>query len=55
MRLAILDGPGRGDQRLPDHLAAEHPLPSDLRAPAPEQVVLERLEVEDGEEIVDGG
>src|SRR3954454_19914824 len=41
-------------QRLADHLAAEDPLPADLRAASPEQVVLELLEVEDGEKIVDG-
>ena len=40
----------RRDQRLPDHLAAEHALPADLRAQAPEQILLERFEIEDGEE-----
>ena len=44
-----------GDQRLADHLAAEHALPAGLRAAAAEQIVLERLEVEDGEQVVDGG
>ena len=56
MRLARLHvhGPAGGDERLADHLAAEHALPADLRAAAAEQVVLELLEVEDGEKIVDG-
>ena len=38
-----------GDQRLADHLAAEDALPADLRAAAAEEIVLERLEIEDGE------
>ena len=55
MRRAALDGAAGRDQRLADHLAAEHPLPAGLRATAAEQVHLERLEVEDGEEVLDGG
>ena len=44
-----------GDQRLADHLAAEHALPADLRAAAAKQVLLELFEVEDGEQVGDGG
>ena len=36
------------DQRLADDLAAEHALPAGLRADAAEQVLLERLDVENG-------
>src|SRR2546430_4648377 len=43
-----------GDQRLPDHLSAEHALPTDLWRTPTEQVYLELLEIEDGEEIVNG-
>jgi hypothetical protein len=46
--------PAGGDQRLADHLTAEHALPADLRRAATEQVHLERLEVEKGEELFDG-
>ncbi len=38
-----------------DHLAAEHALPAGLRRAAAEQVHVERLEVENGEQILDGG
>src|SRR3954469_5139465 len=47
-------GPAGCDERLADHLAAEHALPADLRAAAAKQVVLKLFEVEDGEKIVDG-
>lgn len=43
-----------GDQRLADHLAAEDPLPADLRAQAPEEVFLELLEVEYRKERIHG-
>jgi hypothetical protein len=36
MRRPALDRAHGGDQRLPDHLAAEHTLPADLRAAAAE-------------------
>ena len=57
MRRALgdIDGAAGGDQRLPDHLAAEHALPGDLRAAAAEEVDLELFEVEDGEEYLDRG
>ncbi len=55
MRRAALDRAHGGDQRLPDHLAAEHALPADLRRAAAEQVHLQRLEIEDVEQILDGG
>ena len=50
----VVDGAAGGDQRLADHLAAEHPLPALLRRAAAKQVHLDRLEIEDGEEILDG-
>ncbi len=55
MRLAVgLHGAGGGDERLADHLAAEDALPADLRAATAEEVVLQRLQVEDAEEVLDG-
>ena len=42
-------------QRLADHLAAEHALPADLRRAAAEQVDLELLEVEDVQQVLNGG
>ena len=50
-----VDGAAGRDQRLADHLAAEHPLPGDLRRAPAEQVHLELFEVEDFEEGLDGG
>ena len=56
MRLAIrLDGAGRRDERLAEHLAAENALPTIFRAATAEEVVLERLQVEDAEQVFDGG
>ena len=52
---AHVDGAAGGDQRLADHLPAEHALPADLRRAAAEQVHLELLEIEDGEQVLDGG
>ena len=54
-RPAGLDRAHRGDQRLADHLAAEHALPAGLRRAAAEQVHLERFEIEDVEQVLDGG
>ena len=51
----VLDGAAGGDQRLADDLAAEHALPARLRRAAAEQVHLERLEIEDGENVLQGG
>jgi hypothetical protein len=54
MRLAIwLDGAGGGNQRLPEHLAAENPLPTIFGTATAEEVVLERLQVEDAEQVFD--
>ncbi len=39
-------GPPGGDQRLPGHLPAEHPLPLLIRAAAAEDVQLDLLQVE---------
>ena len=50
-----VDGAAGRDQRLADHLAAEHPLPGHLRRAPAEQVHLELFEVEDVEEGLDGG
>ncbi len=45
-----------GDQRLADHLAAEHALPAGLRrAPADTRFDIKRFEVEDVEQVFDGG
>src|SRR5262245_2916221 len=55
MRRPARDRAGGGDQRLPDHLTAEHALPADLRAAAAEQIHLERFEVENRQQILDGG
>jgi hypothetical protein len=41
-----VDGAAGRDQRLADHLAAEHALPARLRAAPAKQVYLERLEIE---------
>ena len=46
VRRPALDRAARGDQRLADHLAAEHALPADLGAAAAEQIEFERLEIE---------
>ena len=51
MRQPALDGAARRHHRLSDHLPAEHPLPARLRAVAAEQVHLERLEIEDGNQV----
>ena len=50
-----LDGAHRRDQRLADHLAAEHPLPARLRRAAAEQVEVELFEIEDREKVGNGG
>jgi hypothetical protein len=42
--VGCIDRALRGHQRLADHLAAEDPLPADLRAGAAEQVLFERLD-----------
>ena len=48
-----VDRAPRGDERLPGHLAAEHALAPLLRAPAAEQVHLERLEIEELDQVVE--
>ena len=52
-RTARVYGARRRHQRLPQHLAAVDPLPAFVAAGAAEQVVLERLEVEGGEQRVE--
>ena len=54
MRLPAFDGAACGDQRLGDDLAAEHALQSDLRAAPAKQVDLERFEIEQREQFLDG-
>ena len=54
-RAAGLDRAHGGDQRLADHLAAEHALPADLRRAAAEQVYVQLFEIEDAEQFLDGG
>ena len=49
-----VDRAGRGDERLAGDLAAEDPLHVDLGARPPEDVDLDRLEVEQGDQLVDG-
>src|SRR4051794_11179252 len=51
MRQPAFHGAARRYHRLPDHLAAEHPLPAGLRADAAEQVHLDRLEIENGDQV----
>ena len=53
MRQPALDGAARRHHRLSDHLSAEYPLPARLRAVAAEQVHLERLDIEDGDQVDD--
>ena len=54
MRREAFDGAHRRDQRLPDHLSAEHALPAILRREAAKQVHLELFEVEHIEHRFDG-
>ena len=51
--LAALDRAGRGDQRLPGHLAAEHALAVLVVRAAPEEVDLDGFEVEDPDDLVE--
>ena len=57
MRQHALDGAGGRDQRLAEHLPAEHALHMRRRARAAKQVHLELFEVENGEKVggSDGG
>ena len=49
----IVDGARRGDEGLPGDLAAEHPLAVLVGRAATEDVDLDRLEGEEGDEIVE--
>jgi hypothetical protein len=49
-----LHGPAGGDQRLGQHLPAEHAPGADVAIRAAKDVDLELLEVEDREELVEG-
>ena len=50
-----VDGAAGRHQRLPHHLAAEHPLPGVLRRAAAKQIDLELLEIEDRQEVLHRG
>ena len=55
MSCDLLHGTAGGDQRLADYLAAEYPLPSNLRGAAAEQIyILERFKIEYCEQVLDG-
>ena len=51
---AFVDGAGRSDERLTGNLAAEHPLAILVGRVAPEDVHLDRFEVEKSDEVVQG-
>ena len=50
----VVDRACRGDQRLAGHLPAEHPLAALVGRDAPEDVDLDGLEVEQGDQVVEG-
>ena len=54
MRRAVLNGAHRGDQRLADHLTAEHALPANLRRAAAEQIFLELFQIENLQQVLNG-
>ena len=53
-RPRLIHGPHGRHQRLAENLPAEHPLPADLRAEAPEKVDLERFQIEQTHKLVEG-
>jgi hypothetical protein len=55
MRRAAFDGARGRDQRLTDHLTAEHALPAVLRRAAAKQIHFELLDVQHIEHGLDGG
>ena len=54
-RTVVVDGAGGGDERLPRHLTPEDALPVLVGVDPAEDVDLDRLEVEQVDEGVDGG
>ena len=53
MHMALrIDGALRRHQRLADHLAAENPLPARLRTATTKQIVFQRFQVENGEQVL---
>ncbi len=50
----LVDGAGRGDERLTGDLAAEHPLTVLVGRATAEDVDLDRLQSEEGHELVQG-
>src|SRR5512136_1635605 len=55
MRRPAFNSAHRGHQCLSNHLAAKYALPADLRRAAAEQVHFQRFEIENVEQILDGG
>jgi hypothetical protein len=53
MHVATIDGGARRDQRLPEHLAAEHLRAADVAALAAEQVELDALELEQAQQVIE--
>jgi hypothetical protein len=51
VRQTAFDGAASRYHRLSDHLSAEDPLPARLRAVAAKQIHLDRLEIEDGNQV----
>src|SRR5690606_15316654 len=51
MNVPAFDGPARGAERLPEHLAAEYPAAADVAALAAEEIELETLELEEVQEV----
>src|SRR5690606_19307894 len=54
MRLAVLDRARGGDERLPDDLAAEYPVPRRLDRDPAKDVLLDLFEIEGRQEICEG-
>src|SRR5262249_44989628 len=53
VRGAAFDRAASGHQRLPDHLAAEHPLPALARTHSAEEVHLDPLDVEEPDQVLE--
>src|SRR5690242_16119783 len=54
-RRDVIDSAARRHQRLTKHLAAKHALPAGLRGAAAKQIHFQRLEVEDTDQVLNGG
>ena len=51
----VIDSPAGSHQGLADDLPAIYPLPARLRRAAAEEIQLKRLEIEDLDQLLDGG